>query len=130
MRRTLALLMFLSPAALTAGAVEIVFVELVRDGGAWQPTVTLRHADTGWEHYADAWRVVDGQGRVLAQRTLAHPHVTEQPFTRSGPAFTPPPGTTRLAVEARDTLHGWSADRVAIDLALPSGPRWRLRDDR
>jgi hypothetical protein len=92
--------------------------------------VTLRHADTGWEHYADAWRVVTADGTVLTHRTLYHPHVNEQPFTRGGKAFTPPPGTTRITVEARDSLHGWSGDRVTIDLALPSGPRWRLVDDR
>jgi hypothetical protein len=116
------------PAA--AGGVEIVFAELRRDGDTWQPTVTLRHADTGWEHYADAWRVTTVDGEVLSHRTLYHPHVTEQPFTRSGPGFALPPGTARVVVEARDTVHGWSDDRLVIDVALPTGPRWQLFDDR
>ena len=44
--------------------------------------VTLRHPDTGWEHYADEW-VVEVDGEIIAIRTLHHPHVDEQPFTRS-----------------------------------------------
>ncbi len=113
-----------------AGGVEIVFTELRRAGGEWRPTVTLRHADTGWEHYADAWRITTLDGTVLSHRTLYHPHVSEQPFTRSGPAFALPPGIATVLIEARDTVHGWSDDRVAVDMALPSGPRWQLFDDR
>ena len=74
--------------------------------------MTLRHADTGWEHYADAWRVTTAEGEVLSHRTLYHPHVAEQPFTRSGSAFSLPPGTARVIVEARDTVHGWSEDQI------------------
>ena len=44
--------------------------------------VTLKHADTGWDHYADEW-VVEVDGEIIATRTLHHPHVDEQPFTRS-----------------------------------------------
>lgn len=123
-------LLLLVPQPLVAGGVEIVFAELRRTDGQWQPSVTLRHADTGWEHYADAWRVTTAEGEVLSHRTLYHPHVAEQPFTRSGSAFSLPPGTARVVVEARDTVHGWSEDRVEIDIALPSGPRWQLFDDR
>lgn len=122
--------LLLFPQWLFAGGVEIVFAELRRDAGQWQPTVTLRHADTGWEHYADAWRVTTADGEVLSHRTLYHPHVNEQPFTRSGPAFALPAGNSTLIVEARDTVHGWSEQRLAIDVALPSGPRWQLFDDR
>ena len=45
--------------------------------------VTIRHPDTGWDHYANEWIVVDGDGKEIAKRTLYHPHVNEQPFTRS-----------------------------------------------
>jgi len=45
--------------------------------------VTLSHADTGWEDYADGWRVELEDGTVLGTRVLGHPHVNEQPFTRS-----------------------------------------------
>lgn len=45
--------------------------------------VTLSHPDTGWDHYANFWHVLDDKGNVLAERELVHPHVHEQPFTRS-----------------------------------------------
>ena len=44
--------------------------------------VTLRHPDTGWEHYANEWVVIMDDEVELAKRTLYHPHVNEQPFTR------------------------------------------------
>ena len=50
----------------------------------WRFEVTVRHNDEGWEHYADAWQVIDpGSGTILGERILVHPHDTEQPFTRS-----------------------------------------------
>ncbi len=46
-------------------------------------SVTLSHPDTGWAHYANAWQVFAPDGSEIAVRPLAHPHVEEQPFTRS-----------------------------------------------
>ncbi len=46
-------------------------------------SVTIKHADTGWEHFANAWRVYSPDGKLIAERVLHHPHVKEQPFTRS-----------------------------------------------
>jgi hypothetical protein len=43
----------------------------------------LRHGDTGWDDYADGWRIETPAGEVLGTRVLHHPHVEEQPFTRS-----------------------------------------------
>lgn len=124
-------LLLLFPSTLLAGTVEIVFTELRQVGDEWQPTVTLRHADTGWEHYADAWRVVTRDGTVLSHRTLYHPHVEEQPFTRSGPGFVLPEGAAnQVIVEAHDTVHGWSAERLEIDMTQPTGPRWKTRVSR
>lgn len=45
--------------------------------------VTLSHSDTGWDHYANLWQVFDEAGNLLGERVLLHPHVNEQPFTRS-----------------------------------------------
>ena len=106
----------------TAGEVEIVHAKFRGTGnGQWNVSVTLRHEDTGWEHYADGWRVVDGSGRVLGQRTLYHPHENEQPFTRSlgGVAIDPPDAV--VFVEAHDNVHGWSARRLRVDLGEASG---------
>jgi hypothetical protein len=46
-------------------------------------SVTVTHADDGWEHYANAWRVYSTDGELIGERVLHHPHVKEQPFTRN-----------------------------------------------
>jgi hypothetical protein len=78
--------------------------------------VTIRHPDTGWDHYADGWRVLDMNGNELGMRVLFHPHVNEQPFTRSLDGVKIPSGTTQVQVQARDLPAGWSADATVIDL--------------
>lgn len=106
----------------TAGEVEIVHAKFQRAAsGDWNVSVTLRHDDTGWDHYADAWRVVDGAGGVLGTRTLYHPHVGEQPFTRSLGGVAIEASTTQVFIEAHDKVHGWSARRLSVDLQQASG---------
>jgi len=88
--------------------------------------VTLEHDDSGWEHYADAWRVVGRDGAVFGTRTLYHPHENEQPFTRSLSGIAIPPGTGTVWVEAHDKVHGWSSGRLELDLsAAADGGRVR-----
>jgi hypothetical protein len=109
-----------------AGEVEIVQVELRQTGQDWQASVTLRHADTGWDHYADGWRVVSPDGELLGHRTLHHPHVNEQPFTRSLSGIAIPTDMKQVVVKAHDKVHGWSSQTVTIDLDSESGDRYRV----
>lgn len=100
-----------------AGEVTVVAAEMFEQGeGKWQFNVTLRHADTGWEHYANGWRVVLEDGTVLGTRTLYHPHVNEQPFTRSLSGVELPEGVTKVWIEASDSVHGWSEEKLELDL--------------
>ena len=46
-------------------------------------SVTVEHADEGWNHYANAWRIYSMGGKLIGERILYHPHVEEQPFTRN-----------------------------------------------
>jgi hypothetical protein len=111
--------------AVFANDVEIVHASFRHAGDGWSVDVTLRHADTGWEHYADAWRVVADDGGVLGTRTLYHPHENEQPFTRSlGVKI--PAGMTTVYVEAHDKVHGWSPQRVRVDLDSSKGERFEV----
>lgn len=110
-----------------ANEVEIVNVYMHETDTGWRADVTLKHADTGWEHYADAWRVVDGAGHLLKTRVLYHPHTTEQPFTRSLTNIPIPDGTDIVYVEAHDKRHGWSAQRIKVDLTRSSGERYHIR---
>ncbi len=110
-----------------AGEVAIELARFDHQGnGVWRVSVTLRHADTGWDHYADAWRVVAADGAVIGTRTLYHPHVDEQPFTRSLSGVKPPAGTTRVFVEAHDSVHGWSPDRIQVNLSSSGGDRFEI----
>lgn len=99
-----------------ASDVEIVNVTASESGGAWRFDVTLRHADTGWDHYADGWEVLTPDGTSLGLRVLAHPHVNEQPFTRSLGGVVIPEGMTEVVIRARDNVDGWTAQTVAFEL--------------
>lgn len=89
-------------------------------GQGFDFSVTLRHADSGWDHYADRWEVVGPDGRVLATRTLLHPHVNEQPFTRDLRGVEIPPTTTWVRVRAHDLVHGYGGREVTLSVPHPA----------
>ncbi|MEM6676367.1 MAG: hypothetical protein AAF675_00690 [Pseudomonadota bacterium] len=101
---------------LQAGQVDVLAAEARRNGATWTFTVTVEHADTGWDHYADAWRVVGPDGTVFGTRVLAHPHVNEQPFTRSLSGVSIPTSVERVRIEGHDSVHGWGGATVTVDL--------------
>ncbi|KAB7614505.1 hypothetical protein F9L33_07645 [Amylibacter sp. SFDW26] len=88
----------------------IVAVDAGKSGSTWRFDVTLKHADTGWDHYADGWGVYLKDGTELGYRVLAHPHVNEQPFTRSLGGVSIPAGTKSVIIKPRDSVHGVGAD--------------------
>ena len=63
-------------------------------------TVTIKHADTGWEHYANAFRVYTPDGELLGERILHHPHVKEQPFTRTLAGISIPAEVNKVIIKA------------------------------
>jgi hypothetical protein len=90
-----------------AGEADVVAAEAARESdGTWRFTVTVRHDDEGWDHYADRWQVETPEGRVLATRVLLHPHEQEQPFTRSLGGVVIPPEQREVIVRAHDSRHG------------------------
>jgi hypothetical protein len=99
-----------------ADPVEVVAATARADGATWSFDVTLAHPDTGWDHYADAWEVLAPDGTSLGIRELAHPHVDEQPFTRSLSGITVPAGTDHVLIRARCLVDGWGEARVRVDL--------------
>lgn len=106
----------ITPSA-TAGEANVVNVQVrgTRAQG-YRIEVTVRHADEGWEHYADAWEVLSPEGEVLATRTLYHPHVDEQPFTRSLSGVRIPEGIDEIVVRARDSRHGYGGKTLRVKL--------------
>ncbi|MGB0499170.1 MAG: hypothetical protein ACPGID_12585 [Rubricella sp.] len=83
----------------------------------WTFSVTIAHGDTGWDDYADGWRVLAPDGTVLGTRVLHHPHVEEQPFTRSLSGLAIPDSLDHVEIEASESLGGWGGERLR--LALP-----------
>lgn len=110
-----------------AGEVAVMKTHFEKRGDSWTVNTTLRHADNGWSHYADAWRVVDEKGVILGTRTLYHPHDDEQPFTRSLNNLQIPVDTHIVFVEAHDKVHGWSKQRIRVDLRKNRGKRFEIR---
>lgn len=100
-----------------AGEASVLSASAKQTGQTWRFDVTVRHADAGWDHYADAWRVVGPDGAVYGVRTLYHPHVEEQPFTRSLTGIAVPAGVGKVTIQAKDSVHGWGAKSVVV--ALP-----------
>ncbi len=86
------------------------------EAGTYAFAVTVRSADTGWEKYADAWQVLGPDDDVLGTRELAHPHVDEQPFTRSLDGVEVPAGVDEVTVRARDSVEGWCGASLAVVL--------------
>lgn len=77
--------------------------------------VTVRHDDTGWDHYADRWQVLGPDGKVLGTRILHHPHVNEQPFTRYHDIAIPE-GVREVTIRAGDKLHGFGGATMTVRL--------------
>lgn len=116
-RVTLATCLLLAAAPALAGEADVVDAAATRSGdGTWRFEVTVRHADEGWDHYADQWQVLAPDGTVLGTRTLYHPHVDEQPFTRSLSGVAIPPEVATVTVRARDSVHGHGGETVTVEL--------------
>ena len=112
-----ALILACVPVALWADPAVITDIEVRQTGETWRFDVTVAHADTGWEDYADGWEVRLPDGTVLGRRTLFHPHVEEQPFTRSLTGVAIPEGTAEVELFVSENVGGWSD--VAYPVTLP-----------
>ena len=91
-----------------ANEVEVVDVKIKStSAGHARVDVTLLHGDTGWDHYANAWEILDSNKKLIATRILHHPHESEQPFTRSLYDVSLPVGAKFVYVRGRDKVHGY-----------------------
>lgn len=105
--------------AAAEGCADVVDAEVTRSGDRFVVTATVESADTGWDRYADAWEVRTTGGDVLATRVLAHPHVDEQPFTRSLTDVEIPAGVTTVEVAARDSVVGFCGSTATAAVPAP-----------
>ncbi|MCP5088198.1 MAG: hypothetical protein GY952_15505 [Rhodobacteraceae bacterium] len=100
-----------------AGEADVVGVNVRAESeGTFRFSVTVRHDDTGWEHYADRWDVVGLDGTIYGERMLGHPHVDEQPFTRALGGVSVPEGVTEVLIRAHDKVDGLGGKEMTVKL--------------
>jgi hypothetical protein len=110
------------------GLAQVLFVKAHQQAdGKWTFDVTVQHDDTGWEHYADSWEVLTLAGEEIATRVLLHPHVREQPFTRSLSGIAIPAGPASVRVRAHDKVHGYGGDEVTLDPRKAQGSKFEVQ---
>ena len=113
--KRISLVLLLCAPALRAGDVSIVDVRVECSKNCIF-SVTLEHADEGWNHYANQWDVVTLDDKLLKSRVLYHPHVDEQPFTRSLSGVVIPREMKQVKIRASDSKHGFSKKEWIVDL--------------
>ncbi|MEL6718184.1 MAG: hypothetical protein AAFP82_05665 [Bacteroidota bacterium] len=63
---------------------KVLSVSVSGDENAYRFNVEVESPDLGCNQYADWWEVITEDGELVYRRILAHSHVNEQPFKRSG----------------------------------------------
>ncbi len=114
--KNLVLALLLLPLPAWADDPIIEGVRAQNSGNGWTFSVTLLHPDSGWDHYADGWEVLDADGNRLGYRLLAHPHEHEQPFTRSLGGVAIPTKANTVFIRAHCLVDGWSEQRFEVKL--------------
>ncbi|MVO15392.1 hypothetical protein [Parasedimentitalea huanghaiensis] len=116
MKQILALILATAAIPAMADAPLVENVRTQNSSSGWKFHVTLSHPDTGWDHYADGWRVLDMNGTESGMRVLGHPHEQEQPFTRSLSGVQIPVGTQQVQIQARCLTDGWASETYLVRL--------------
>jgi hypothetical protein len=63
---------------------DVISVQVAGEPNAYRFSVEISSPDEGCEQYADWWEILTEEGELVYRRILAHSHVDEQPFVRSG----------------------------------------------
>ena len=100
-----------------AGEADVVDVKVNHQGNnTYYFSVTVFHHDTGWNHYANKWDVLGQDGTVYGTRILHHPHVDEQPFTRSLSGVVIPKNIKIIQIRAHDSVHKYGGKVMSVEL--------------
>ncbi|MBO6578978.1 MAG: hypothetical protein JJ871_19095 [Thalassospira sp.] len=112
----------LFPILADAGEADVVAAKATKTGeNTYRFDVTVAHEDTGWDHYANVWQVIGPNGAIIGERVLAHPHVNEQPFTRSLSGVSIPTEITGVTLRAGDLVHAFGGAELTIELPVKAG---------
>lgn len=118
-----------APPTSSAANADVTYVRAVQSAdGSWTFHITVSHPDTGWDDYADGWDILplNGSKPIIREgdvftRLLAHPHVDEQPFTRSQSGIIIPGDVTQVIVRAHDIVDGFGGQEIIVNLEKKSG---------
>lgn len=81
-------------------------------------TVTIQHEDEGWEHYVNRFEILNlEKNRILGHRRLRHPHVKEQPFTRTASVLFHEP-IAEVVIRAYDTVHEYGGKEMILNVPM------------
>ena len=104
--------------AAALGHADVIGVRVRRNSdGSYRFDVTIRSRDSGWDSVADAFEILSTSANILGRRILAHPHKTEQPFTRELDGIAIPDGVDTVTVRAHHKEHGFSGATLTVKLS-------------
>lgn len=102
------------PSSILAGEADVIAAEAEPIGGDfYRISVTVRHQDKDWDHYVKSWEVLNMNGKVIGVQGLRHPHVNEQPFTRSATVIIPA-HIDKVMIRAYDSIHGTGGNELML----------------
>jgi hypothetical protein len=96
---------------------DVLAARITPRGPAFDFDVTISSPYDTPERYADAFRVLAPDGKLLGERILFHDHADEQPFTRDLHGVAIPAGIRSVMIEARDKQYGYGGKSITV--ALP-----------
>ena len=106
---------------LSSGPAVVEDVKVSGNENAYSFAVTLKSPDSGCKQYADWWEVISEDGKTLIyRRILAHSHVDEQPFTRSGGAVAIA-ANTEVIIRAHMFPSGYGDGIIAMKGSVANG---------
>ncbi len=94
---------------------DVLAAVLTSEGDrTWSLEVTLSSQYDSPGRYADGWRVLDADGKVLGVHTLTHDHADEQPVTRTQTGLKIPDGVDVVTIEGKDTENGFGGATLKV----------------
>jgi hypothetical protein len=117
MRTTFLSLLLLSTSCISmAGEADVLAAEIEHVGDdLYRFIVTVQHDDEDWDHFAKAWEILSPDDGLLGTRVLRHPHINEQPFTRSL-TVTIPDDINQVTIRAYDLIHEFGGKELTLKI--------------